>query len=57
MRTTTNQALRIPWLSDWAFRVVISNRWGMQDAEFDTVFAQIVRANEPLVGLLEDFAR
>ena len=30
---------------------------GTQDAEFDGVFAQIVRANDPLLGLLEDFAR
>jgi hypothetical protein len=41
----------------WAFRFVISDRWGTQDAEFDAVFAQIVRANDPVVGLLEDFAR
>ena len=51
----TNQALRISWLSDLAFRFVISDRWGTP--EFDAVFAQIVRANDPLVGLLEGFAR
>ena len=55
LRPMTNQALRISWLSDWAFRFVISNCWGTP--EFDAVFAQIVRANDPLVGLREDFAR
>ena len=33
--------------SDWAFRFVILDRWGTQDAEFDAAFAQNVRANDP----------
>ena len=53
----TNQALRIPRLSDWALRFVILERWSTQDPEFDAIFARIVRANDPLVRLLEDVAR